>query len=407
MRNSFAILLPCIVSAICIPLEAAPPVDGNLTVRDSLAVGFDAVNFETFDVETIVLKENNTRIRFNDTSSSGSFPNTDWQLTANDSNNGGANKFSIDDITNGRTPFTVSANAPTDSLFVRSNGNLGVRTGAPAEDLHIVAADSPTIRLDQNSGGSLPAQVWDLVGNEAGLIIRDDTGGVVPLKVKPGTPTDALVLGPNGAGLGVGNAANKLHVQESADLQAALIENVNANSAERTVLELKNNGPAALAISNTTTAATASDWTLTVDDNGAFVIASGGNPLMTVDAGGNVTTTGSVNPPSDRNRKENFASVDIDTVLERLSGIPVQTWKYRGDDAVHIGPMAQDFHAAFSVGADEKFISTVDADGVALASIQALHADAKAKDAEIESLRKENESLAERLSKLEALLDAR
>lgn len=39
----------------------------------------------------------------------------------------------------------------------------------------------------------------------------------------------------------------------------------------------------------------------------------------------------------------------------------------------HLGPMAQDFHAAFNVGMDDKHMATVDEEGVALAAIQGLN----------------------------------
>ncbi|HEY3139374.1 MAG TPA: hypothetical protein VGL29_25365, partial [Blastocatellia bacterium] len=68
-------------------------------IQGSLCVGLDCVNNESFGFDTIRLKENNTRIKFDDTSTSAGFPNNDWQLTANDSASGGANKFSIEDIT--------------------------------------------------------------------------------------------------------------------------------------------------------------------------------------------------------------------------------------------------------------------------------------------------------------------
>ena len=42
-------------------------------------------------------------------------------------------------------------------------------------------------------------------------------------------------------------------------------------------------------------------------------------------------------------------------------------------DKRHIGPVAQDFHAAFGLGTHETAIATVDADGVALAAIQGLN----------------------------------
>jgi TolA-binding protein len=62
-------------------------------------------------------------------------------------------------------------------------------------------------------------------------------------------------------------------------------------------------------------------------------------------------------------------------LLEKLNSIPIETWNFRSqDDSIrHMGPMAQDFYAAFGLGEDDKHISTVDADGVALAGVQALY----------------------------------
>src|SRR5438270_12201318 len=86
-------------------------------IQGSLCVGLDCVNNESFGFDTIRLKENNTRIKFDDTSTSAGFPNNDWQLTANDSASGGANQFSIEDITGSKVPFTFTAGAPTNSFF--------------------------------------------------------------------------------------------------------------------------------------------------------------------------------------------------------------------------------------------------------------------------------------------------
>ncbi|MDP0947644.1 hypothetical protein, partial [Klebsiella pneumoniae] len=69
-------------------------------VDGSACVGTDCTSAETFGFSTIKMRENNTRITFDDTSSSAAFPNTDWQLTANDSQNGGRNRFSIEDLSN-------------------------------------------------------------------------------------------------------------------------------------------------------------------------------------------------------------------------------------------------------------------------------------------------------------------
>jgi hypothetical protein len=114
--------------------------------------------------------------------------------------------------------------------------------------------------------------------------------------------------------------------------------------------------------------------------------------VMTIHTNGNVTTYGSINPPSDRNMKRDFEPVDSSEVLEKVVAMPIESWAYKNSPEIrHIGPVAQDFHGAFQVGTDGKHIATVDADGVALAAIkglnQKLEAELKAKDAEIEALK--------------------
>lgn len=93
-------------------------------------------------------------------------------------------------------------------------------------------------------------------------------------------------------------------------------------------------------------------------------------------------------PNSDRNAKDNFAEVDDRDILARLSAIPIETWNYKSQDPSvrHIGPMAQDFYAAFGVGEDDRHINTVDASGVALAAIQRLYQMVQEKDVQIAEL---------------------
>jgi hypothetical protein len=80
--------------------------------------------------------------------------------------------------------------------------------------------------------------------------------------------------------------------------------------------------------------------------------------------------------------------VDGRELLSRLAAIPIQKWNYKADDPSvrHIGPMAQDFHGAFGVGDSDKTIYTVDGNGVALASIQALYQMVQEKDQRIAAL---------------------
>lgn len=119
---------------------------------------------------------------------------------------------------------------------------------------------------------------------------------------------------------------------------------------------------------------------------------------------------GSWSSLSDRDAKRDFAQVDGRAVLERLIELPVMTWRYLGQDesTLHMGPVAQDFHAAFGLGGDELRIATIDADGVALAAIQGLYQALSERDLRIEALEAEltglREQTFERIAVLESLL---
>jgi endosialidase-like protein len=94
-------------------------------------------------------------------------------------------------------------------------------------------------------------------------------------------------------------------------------------------------------------------------------------------------------PPSDRNIKDTFESVDSRAILAAVARLPIERWSYKGETVRHLGPMAQDFAAAFGLGADDRHIFTLDAAGVALAAIQGLHALAQAQQARLEALERE------------------
>jgi hypothetical protein len=92
-------------------------------------------------------------------------------------------------------------------------------------------------------------------------------------------------------------------------------------------------------------------------------------------SGAHLTIGGAWTNASDENLKENFAQVDGEKLLEKIEELPITQWNYKNEDEsiVHIGPTAQDFKAAFGVGADNKSISTIDPSGIALAAIKELH----------------------------------
>jgi hypothetical protein len=100
---------------------------------------------------------------------------------------------------------------------------------------------------------------------------------------------------------------------------------------------------------------------------------------------------------SDSNAKTSVTVVDHRSILRKLEALPVTSWQYKHDPKRrYIGPMAQDFRAAFGLGYDEKHISTLDTDGVALSAIKGLAQELEAQDA----------VLAEREAKIRSLENA-
>ncbi len=195
MKKLLAALL---ISTPLVSIADVVVLDDHI-VDGSQCVGFDCVNGESFGFDTLRLKENNIRINVEDTSSSASFPGNDWRLLFNDSANGGANYFAVEDSTAAKVPFKITAGAPTNSLFVHSNGNVGIGTGSPIVETHVADGDSPTLRLEQNGSAGFTPQTWDIAGNETNFFIRDATNGSkLPFKIRPNAPTGSLDLTADG-----------------------------------------------------------------------------------------------------------------------------------------------------------------------------------------------------------------
>ena len=156
-------------------------------------------------------------------------------------------------------------------------------------------------------------------------------------------------------------------------------------------------------------------------DSHAIDYASGANNEFRVRASGGVylhsnltASTGVYLAPggtswqaaSDRALKENLEPVDAGEILARLASMPVHTWNLVSQDPAirHVGPVAQDFHAAFGFGESDTAINMEDADGVAMAAIQELYQLVQEQAAHIQSLETRLASLEARLASLEARL---
>jgi hypothetical protein len=142
-------------------------------------------------------------------------------------------------------------------------------------------------------------------------------------------------------------------------------------------------------------------------DNSVTMRAAGGYRLFSnagMSAGVSLVPNGtSWAVISDRNVKKDFADINPVEILEKLAAMPITQWRYHWEDAEttpHIGPMAQDFKAAFYPGSDDKSITTLEADGVAFAAIQGLNQKLQQKETEITELK-------DRLARLEKLMAGR
>jgi len=141
------------------------------------------------------------------------------------------------------------------------------------------------------------------------------------------------------------------------------------------------------------------------DKPNQFKVVADGGIVLTLSASGMSNATlnhgdSAWNITSDRNTKTALQSVDPREVLKKVVEMPLSTWRYKEQemDYRHMGPMAQDFYAAFHLGPSDKSISTVDADGVALAAIQGLNARLDDKDREMAQRDSEIDALRDKLA---------
>jgi hypothetical protein len=309
-----------------------------------------------------------------------------------------------------------------------SRSTLAIGTSNPVAPLHIVSANNNLAFLD----GSSSIGTWFTLGNRAGglnwnFISTGTNNGEGPgkLLLSPGSTFGTVnylgrfVVDTNGnLGLGTFNPTAPLHVQASSGIEHVKIAAAPAApfGAFLSLDASATTGGKKYLIYSTGNSAGEGQGKLVFQNNSDGIlpmcITSNGNVGI-----GNLSPTNTfvvVNArcdgstwinSSDRNLKEDFAPVDPRSVLDKVTALPVQTWSYKAQPGQkHIGPVAQDFHAAFGLGADATSISTVDADGVALAAIQGLNQKLEAATRELRTqLEAKDKHIAEMQARLERL----
>ena len=141
---------------------------------------------------------------------------------------------------------------------------------------------------------------------------------------------------------------------------------------------------------------------------GGYRFLTGGSVVFTNGGSGQSVSWspgfGSWSFTSDRSAKENFQPLDVQKVLAKVAQMPLTEWSYKGYAERHVGPMAQDFHAAFPLNPNDKLLNSADEAGITLAAIQGLNQKVEQKDAKIQEQSAEIADLKGRLEKLEQLV---
>jgi hypothetical protein len=296
-------------------------------------------------------------------------------------------------------PDTITLN----NITQISNRALSSLTGLDQDNLAIYALLAGRAGGQTLTGGINANDALILRGNAAS---SGNTANVMAMQLKVGNSgaTNALTILNNGnIGIGTTNPTQRLAIQGSGITSASAAMNV-TNASSTSMFYVRNDGNVGI---NTN----APGYKLEVY-NGDIVAkggtgASGGYylgmfkgtgslpgfpsdsfPTIKTDysqlyfsIGGSysayVTSGGTWNAVSARERKENFTDVDPQIILSQIDQMPMLQWNYIGEDPSikHIGPIAQDFHALFGLnGPNDKMISQVDPSGVALVGIKALSA---------------------------------
>jgi len=269
------------------------------------------------------------------------------------------------------------------------------------ETIECTSPNTPNcqILIDPQSGGN-----FRIDADQFGLGIGDGPGSL-PFVVLTNAPGGSLVVEANG-NLSIGSGQNQtasLRIRRNNGTAKLLVQEQSGTVAARRLVELRNNGPIAFAMVNTNLA---DEWRFAAQTTGFRITnAASPGPDFEVLKSGDAVLRGTLTEGSDVNVKSDIEVLDGDSVLAKLDALPISEWSYKedGPSVRHIGPMAQDFYAAFGLGTEETKISPRDMAGVTMAAIKALNAELKEKDAEIAEQQEQILALQARLNEVDQL----
>lgn len=280
-------------------------VPDDLIVDGKGCIGLGCAANEAFATEALRLKQSVVRLRFEDTSAQAGFPARDWQLSANDSASGGADRFSIEDLTAGTTPLTIRGGAPTHSIYVDAQGRVGLGTATPAAPLNAVGSYAGD------------ASIW---------VRNTSPTGFSGISFYNHANT-------NGFFFGLDNARSETRLNSVASFPFVVF----TNNTER--IRIQPGGNIGLGCT---------------DPGSRLVIGAGGAstcataPFSSINPGSSTFTTS-----SSRAFKKNLAPVEVPDILQRVSGVGVYTYDFIDGPEDRLGLVAEDFHHVFGRGSNQ------------------------------------------------------
>jgi hypothetical protein len=362
----------------------------------------------------IIKKSNNQLVRVNEdagflvggTAGTGTVPTTGagvrlmwtpgkWAIRAGKVESFGAAYWDAANVGEGSAAFGENTRASGANSF-----SMGLATTASGEE-SVALGNNGTASADRAlSFNGTASGVGAIALGSGAQATSDDALAMGPSSIAGGLAS--IVIGPSIANGSFGVA---IGLQNSASGNFSVAIGKNARTANRQGSVVLGDGCAGFS----------SDSVYPTANNQFIARGCGGIKLFTsqnlgtgveVAAGG-----GSWSSVSDRNVKDHFLAVDGEDVLRRLRAVPVSEWNYKTQDSSirHMGPVAQDFRAAFGLGESERMINSVDIDGVNMAAIKALDAEVRALKDQLASERAQNaylarllESISKRVTQVEA-----
>ncbi|MEZ5716732.1 MAG: hypothetical protein R3D85_17260 [Paracoccaceae bacterium] len=303
MSRHLALVLLCLLALAPARRPAAQAIvlPGDHVIDGRLCVGSDCVAGEGFSRGPFMIKENNTRIAFVDTTSTADYPTRDWTIVINDSFQNGQDYFGVLDVEGNGIVFRILRDAPQNALVVSGSGRIGIGTALPESSLHIRSSNNAALQLEADAFGS-GTDSWKLHIIPTGDLGLSNNHSGTPVLVSKDAASLLLRLAGDRVGIGGDYPLAKLHIDlDSSDPsypygllisdndtpaedppaamahihghngQARLrIEEDGAPAAPRSLLELVNNGRPEIVLANTDTGG---EWSFGAGTN--FILKQG------------------------------------------------------------------------------------------------------------------------------------